>query len=189
MKSTYTSPGFPRVHPDNLICVSFIVAPKGYSVVVDFEEFNLEDEPQCRYDYLKLFEYTALEKELEFKNSRFFDSYDSKIEKSVIEERHKADDKINYQLLLNFYTSKIKFDSSSNFIFQPSNETYNSFVPPPSNLEKRTPRIICGDWSSKLKLLRYKTDSNLLGIHYEFDYSHHFTGFKAKLSLQKGKYH
>lgn len=49
------------------------------------------------------------------------------------------------------------------------------------------PRKICGDWSSKLKLLRYESKGSLLGLQFTSDYSHHFGGFKAKISIKKGE--
>jgi hypothetical protein len=90
-----------------------------------------------------------------------------------------------FQQLLHEYEHK-KLQARN--IFQPSNATYNTFIPPPSTLDDRMPRKICGDWSSKLKLLRYKSNSNSLGIRFTSDYSHHFSGFKAKIALEKGWY-
>lgn len=50
------------------------------------------------------------------------------------------------------------------------------------------PRRICGDWNSKVKLLRYRSSGPILGLHFSSDYSHHFGGYKAKLVLINGKY-
>jgi len=46
---------------------------------------------------------------------------------------------------------------------------------------------VCGDWSKKLKLLRYisSAHSSLL-IKFESDFSHHFSGFKAQAWIEKG---
>lgn len=49
------------------------------------------------------------------------------------------------------------------------------------------PRKICGDWSSTLKLLRYVTKSPNLGLHFVSDYSHHYSGYKARISMENGK--
>lgn len=52
---------------------------------------------------------------------------------------------------------------------------------------KSVPHRICGDWSTKLKLLRYVSSSTMLGLHFRSDYSHHFSGYKAKVSIKNGK--
>lgn len=49
-------------------------------------------------------------------------------------------------------------------------------------------RKMCGDWSAKLKLLRYVTQGTVLGIHFVSDYSHHFSGYKAKITMESGMY-
>lgn len=49
------------------------------------------------------------------------------------------------------------------------------------------PRRICGDWNSKLKLLRYQSHGPILGLHFISDYLHHFGGYKAKISVRSGK--
>ncbi|KAG5899365.1 hypothetical protein JTB14_036854 [Gonioctena quinquepunctata] len=45
-------------------------------------------------------------------------------------------------------------------------------------------RRLCGDWSSKLKLLRYTSHSSRLKVRFSSDYSHHFGGFKARVSME-----
>jgi hypothetical protein len=40
-----TSPGFPHSYPDNARCLTRVTAPRGYHVVIDFEELVLEKEP------------------------------------------------------------------------------------------------------------------------------------------------
>ncbi|KAJ8915775.1 hypothetical protein NQ315_004587, partial [Exocentrus adspersus] len=49
-----------------------------------------------------------------------------------------------------------------------------------SDLSKR----ICGDWSSKLKLLRYVSQGSRLILRFSSDYSHRFGGFKARISIE-----
>ena len=49
------------------------------------------------------------------------------------------------------------------------------------------PRRLCGDWSSKLKLLRHVTITPALALHFVSDYSHHYGGYKAKVSMENGK--
>lgn len=48
---------------------------------------------------------------------------------------------------------------------------------------------ICGDWTKKLKLLRYTTasKSTQVVLKFESDFSHHFPGFKVKVTMEKGK--
>lgn len=48
---------------------------------------------------------------------------------------------------------------------------------------------ICGDWTKKLKLLRYTTASKSTQVilKFESDFSHHFPGFKVKVTVEKGK--
>lgn len=48
------------------------------------------------------------------------------------------------------------------------------------------PRRICGDWNSKIKLLRRVSNGPVLGLHFSSDYSHHFGGYKAKVSIKNG---
>lgn len=50
------------------------------------------------------------------------------------------------------------------------------------------PRRICGDWNSKVKLLRYQSSGPILGLHFSSDYSHHFGGYKAKIVIKNGEY-
>lgn len=191
MKVTLTSPGFPRFYPDNVNCVTFIVAPSGYRILIEFEELVLEQEPQCTYDYLEMFE------PMTNKNSSRFARHNRGTNKrsqqntfyevingfpSIHQQQQLRE--LEFQQLLKDYLNQ-RLEPKA--IFQPSNTTYNTLRPPPSTISDRMPRKMCGDWSSKLKLLRYRTKSNLLGIRFSSDYSHHFSGFKAKISLEKGK--
>ncbi|KAJ8915776.1 hypothetical protein NQ315_004588, partial [Exocentrus adspersus] len=43
-KSTVSSPGFPRQYPNNVNCDIQIMASPGYNIILDFEEFVLEEE-------------------------------------------------------------------------------------------------------------------------------------------------
>jgi hypothetical protein len=74
-----------------------------------------------------------------------------------------------------------------NLIFQPLGPGYSRAQPPPNFHKGEVPRKMCGDWSSKLKLLRHVTKSSTLGLHFVSDYSHHFGGFKARASMENGK--
>lgn len=53
---------------------------------------------------------------------------------------------------------------------------------------QKIPKRICGDWSSKLKLLRYTSSSSFVGLHFVSDYSHHFGGYKAKAFMENSEY-
>lgn len=48
-------------------------------------------------------------------------------------------------------------------------------------------RRLCGDWSTKLKLLRYVSAGSKLKLRFVSDYSHHYGGFKARVSMENGK--
>lgn len=48
-------------------------------------------------------------------------------------------------------------------------------------------RRLCGDWSSKLKLLRHISGGARLRLKFSSDYSHHFGGFKARVSIENSK--
>ncbi|XP_066250843.1 uncharacterized protein [Euwallacea similis] len=45
-------------------------------------------------------------------------------------------------------------------------------------------RRLCGDWSAKLKLLRYVGHGSKLILRFSSDYSHHFGGYKARVSME-----
>ncbi|KAL1128856.1 hypothetical protein AAG570_013390 [Ranatra chinensis] len=42
----------------------------------------------------------------------------------------------------------------------------------------------CGDWSERLKLLRYVSSRGHIHLAFVSDYSHHYGGFKARLSIE-----
>ncbi|OXA61797.1 Protocadherin Fat 1 [Folsomia candida] len=64
-----------------------------------------------------------------------------------------------------------------------NNKTKNLSQLDTSILSKR----VCGDWTKRLKLLRYKTTSSTssLSLRLESDFSHHFAGFKANVWTEK----
>lgn len=172
MKTIITSPGFPRFYSDNLHCTTLVFAPSGFRIMIEFEELFVEHEPQCSYDFVELFELVPKQSQ----NS-------SMRHNRVMQKRNKNQmpetsiERIDLERSMNPRQQK--------FILQPSNLTYNVFTPPPGK-NHHMPRRMCGDWSSKLKLLRHKTTGNSLGLHFSSDYSHHYSGFKAKISLEKG---
>lgn len=97
--------------------------------------------------------------------------------------------KSNYEKLLNIFENLYK--PHKNFLVQTpqypkGNPYYGHRSALPDN--EILPRRICGDWSSKLKLLRYVSKGSYLGLHFVSDYSHHFSGYKAKAYMENSKY-
>lgn len=183
MKTIHSSPHFPRSYPDNMNCITFVIAPNGFRILIEFEELVIEQEPQCSYDFVEIFEPVldqTITKNLSnerLQNMNLFLNKENGLNEHLESE---------YRLLMNYYSLQ---RPQRKFIFHPSNTTYNILKPPPSlQKEEFMPRRICGDWSSKLKLLRHQTNKNMMSVRFSSDYSHHFNGFKAKISLEKGWY-
>ncbi|XP_037294854.1 uncharacterized protein LOC115449546 [Manduca sexta] len=44
-------------------------------------------------------------------------------------------------------------------------------------------RRLCGDWSGKLKLLRYQSRGNAIRLRFRADHSRHFAGYRAKVTV------
>ena len=40
------SPGYPMPYPESVFCTTYLSAPAGYSVVINFDLFDLEDEEE-----------------------------------------------------------------------------------------------------------------------------------------------
>ncbi|GAB0092216.1 C-type lectin-like [Sergentomyia squamirostris] len=151
------SPGFPHPYPDNVNCLTFITAPPTHRIIIDFEELVLEDEPQCSYDMLELSEPEVEQQTTEETQPPFIDF-------------------AHYQAMLNSSNQKgfnVIVDEDDKNVEVP-NFVHTDFV---------MPRKLCGDWSSKLKLLRHTTKSSALALHFVSDYSHHFSGYKAKVYI------
>ncbi|KAK6632811.1 hypothetical protein RUM43_013582 [Polyplax serrata] len=53
--------------------------------------------------------------------------------------------------------------------------------------ESYVARRLCDDMSDKLKLLRYISQGPRLKFLFVSDYSHHYGGFKARVSIENGK--
>lgn len=64
-----------------------------------------------------------------------------------------------------------------------SDRAWESF----NRIASAVPRRMCGDWSPKLKLLRYVTKKPGLLFHFASDYSHQSGGYKAKVSIENGE--
>lgn len=90
----------------------------------------------------------------------------------------------NFQNLLNIFTNLYK--PWNNVLVQTPNYPHGKTFYK-TNKPQELPRRLCGDWSSKLKLLRYTTSGSYLGLHFVSDYSHHYGGYKAKVYMENGK--
>ncbi|XP_049310178.1 uncharacterized protein LOC105229811 isoform X4 [Bactrocera dorsalis] len=98
----------------------------------------------------------------------------------------------NYQKLLHIFSSLYR--PHTNYLIQtpdyphgnpnyPTN--HHNRLRSDANAETNAlPKRLCGDWSSKLKLLRHVSTGSYLGLHFVSDYSHHFGGFKAKTYME-----
>jgi len=51
-----TSPLFPNNYPDGVRCVWILEAPVNHTVKLDLEEFHLEKDKKCFYDYMEFFD-------------------------------------------------------------------------------------------------------------------------------------
>ncbi|XP_025834353.1 cubilin-like, partial [Agrilus planipennis] len=63
----------------------------------------------------------------------------------------------------------------------------NSVAAEPTATAAKRRRRLCGDWSSKLKLLRHTSNGSRMVLHFSTDYSHHYGGFKARVSMRNVK--
>lgn len=48
-------------------------------------------------------------------------------------------------------------------------------------------RRLCGDWSGKLKLLRYQSRGHAMRLRFRSDHARHYAGYRAKLTLTDSK--
>ncbi|XP_055617633.1 uncharacterized protein LOC129762992 isoform X3 [Toxorhynchites rutilus septentrionalis] len=192
-KATIWSPGFPRPYPDNVNCLTMITAPPGYRIVLDFEELVLENEPLCTYDYLQIIE-PPVNISSHSKSSRL---YKEQPLFQARNPRHSTNRNIAARWKKS-YSAPSKVDigerivatfasKSPNLILQPEDPSYDLRIPPPEVSSGRIPRKVCGDWSSKLKLLRHVTAGPLLALRFVSDYSNHYGGYKAKVAMENGR--
>ncbi|BHF63131.1 Bone morphoproteintic protein 1 [Sparganum proliferum] len=52
----FTSPGYPSNYPPSKICTWWIEVPAGFAIVLTFKSIELEDQTDCPYDYLEIFD-------------------------------------------------------------------------------------------------------------------------------------
>ena len=56
MAGNFTSPGFPNEYPNDTCCSYQITGEEGKSIKIEFLHFNLEFEPNCNHDSVKIYE-------------------------------------------------------------------------------------------------------------------------------------
>ncbi|KAL3873673.1 hypothetical protein ACJMK2_036765 [Sinanodonta woodiana] len=57
---TFTTPNFPSSYPDNADCYWLIQVPQTSEITVTFENFEMEDDETCYYDWLEIRKYSLL---------------------------------------------------------------------------------------------------------------------------------
>ncbi|XP_060519804.1 uncharacterized protein LOC132698003 isoform X2 [Cylas formicarius] len=84
-----------------------------------------------------------------------------------------------YRIILDFEELVIENEPSCSYDYLEISE--NS-----SNASSNQPKIrrLCGDWSTKLKLLRYVSQGSRVRLRFSSDYSHHYGGYKARVSME-----
>ncbi|XP_037027805.1 uncharacterized protein LOC119068348 isoform X6 [Bradysia coprophila] len=189
------SPGFPRQYPDNTNCFTVVIAPNGYNIVLEFEELVLENEPDCSYDFLEIIDgkdeptnrislkdfyrkYLHRHRRNSAKNSFLYPQHNDVYSTQSLNSLNQDANNIS----VNFFEKFLNiYKSHATVVLQAPKLSVNSdqFL-----VAKSVPHRICGDWSTKLKLLRYVSSSTMLGLHFRSDYSHHFSGYKAKVSIK-----
>lgn len=78
------------------------------------------------------------------------------------------------------------FNSEISFISRRCGYDYLELIEDSWN-ESYVARRLCDDMSDKLKLLRYISQGPRLKFLFVSDYSHHYGGFKARVSIENGK--
>ncbi|CAH1179710.1 unnamed protein product [Phaedon cochleariae] len=89
-----------------------------------------------------------------------------------------------FRIILDFEELVLENESSCSYDYLLIMESFNDSTW--NNMSTSTKRL-CGDWSAKLKLLRYVSHTSKLKLRFSSDYSHHFGGFKARVSMEIGK--
>ncbi|KAK5642078.1 hypothetical protein RI129_008245 [Pyrocoelia pectoralis] len=86
-----------------------------------------------------------------------------------------------YRLILDFEELVLESEPSCSYDYL---EILENFANSSTLNSSESGRRLCGDWSSKLKLLRYVSKGSKLKVKFSSDYSHHFGGFKARVSME-----
>ncbi|XP_045464827.1 uncharacterized protein LOC123674047 [Harmonia axyridis] len=88
-----------------------------------------------------------------------------------------------YQILLDFEELVLENEPTCSYDYL---EILENGIDPQqfSSKNQTVSRRLCGDWSAKLKLLRYISSTSKLILKFSSDYSHHFGGYKARVSME-----
>lgn len=131
---------------------------------------------RCSYDFLEIIDSAAAtESRSDSKISELYRKY----LKLQLQQRSK---RTVTQILDSIYQQFLEVYRSVRSVvlrIPMSNADTNAFL-----AAKALPHRVCGDWNSKLKLLRYTSSSSVLGLHFSSDYSHHASGYKAKVTIK-----
>ncbi|KAK3922172.1 LOW QUALITY PROTEIN: Adhesive plaque matrix protein 2 [Frankliniella fusca] len=183
-RTIVTSPGFPRAYPDEAQCDTDITAPPGYRLVLDFEEFVMEKEPYCSYDHL-----TIREDDFEdVSNSADLSLHPGLGPPPTAHQQGRPTQAAHPNLAT----------VGPAGLGQPNHLAHPNQTGPAIAHHQETAHLgleghvimgqghhrYCGDWSEKLKLLRYASRGPRLRLRFVSDYSHHFGGFKARVSAE-----
>ncbi|XP_052132202.1 uncharacterized protein LOC113207672, partial [Frankliniella occidentalis] len=182
-RAIVASPGFPRAYPDEAQCDTDITAPPGYRLVLDFEEFVMEKEPYCSYDHLTI-------REDDFEDVS--NSADHSLHPGLGPPARPAPTAPQgaHQGRSSQPAHPNLPAAGRNGLAHPNQtgvagrqETAHLGLEGHVIMGKGHHRY-CGDWSEKLKLLRYTSRGPRLHLRFVSDYSHHFGGFKARVSAE-----
>lgn len=242
-----SSPGYPYEYADNTNCFTVVLAPAGYSVVLEFEEFVLEAEPECTYDFVEIVDTmgkwqrgaaAGAESDRRRVVARKGGAADAggqtggaeqRTENDVYPEAGALSPHTLRSLYMKYMTQqqreqrslpKVPWETGSgnnmNSNHHNNNTAYEQFLDAYAALRrtptdrgtvvlripahgtanttalfeaaKARPHRVCGDWNAKLKLLRYTSVGPVLGLRFSSDYSHHRSGFKARVMLKNGEW-
>ncbi|XP_050299041.1 uncharacterized protein LOC126737949 isoform X2 [Anthonomus grandis grandis] len=90
-----------------------------------------------------------------------------------------------YRIVLDFDELVIENEPNCSYDYLEIIEnSSNGSIPQRNQSSSSVGRRLCGDWSTKLKLLRYVSHGSKLTLRFSSDYSHHFGGFKARVSME-----
>ncbi|CAO2583598.1 CUB and zona pellucida-like domain-containing protein 1 [Lemmus lemmus] len=56
LEGSFTSPNYPKLHPELAYCVWHIQVEKGYKIKLNFKEIFLELDDHCRFDFIALYD-------------------------------------------------------------------------------------------------------------------------------------
>lgn len=224
-----SSPGYPYEYADNTNCFTVVLAPAGYSIVLEFEEFVLEAEPECTYDFVEIVDTlgkwqrgTAAGAESDRRRDatrptdddakqrrppdtvpigshalrslymKYMSQQQQRLHRSLPGSPRTADPASTsngtaYAQFMHAYAAlrRTPTDRGTVVLRIPAHGTPNTTAT--FEAAKARPHRVCGDWNAKLKLLRYTSVGPVLGLRFSSDYSHHRSGFRARVMLKNGE--